>query len=112
MPTKIIELDDGIWVEVDTATGKMQPRVGGGSKAIATGIAQLGDVMLKVVLPMVNTWRAMDRDVAQAEVELGFKFSAEGNLYLAKTTGDTHLTIKLTIKPPEGPRRRRLRAGS
>lgn len=112
MPTKIIELEEGIRVEVEAAEGEIVECAGGISEKVTASIDQIQDLLSRVIRPVVNTWGELNREVemAQAEVEVGFKFEGKGNLVLAEATAGTHLTVKLTLKPPEARRRRRMTA--
>jgi hypothetical protein len=40
-----------------------------------------------------------EMEIEQAEVEIGFSFEAEGNLYITKSKASANLTVKLTLKP-------------
>ncbi len=100
MATKLIELKEGILVEVTTSPDEMQ-QVSGGytvSKVNAT-IDQIQPILLKVCGSVAATWKDMSNDlhVEQAEIELGLRFEAEGNLFLAKGKADASLTVRLIV---------------
>jgi len=39
-----------------------------------------------------------DNQIESAEVELGFSFEAEGNIYLAKVKSGANIVVKLKVK--------------
>jgi hypothetical protein len=40
-----------------------------------------------------------DMILEQAEVEIGFSFEGEGNVYVTKAKASSNLTVKLILKP-------------
>jgi predicted regulator of Ras-like GTPase activity (Roadblock/LC7/MglB family) len=78
MRTQLIELKDGLLVEVETPTDEAP-------KQIAARAAE-------------RVEGAMDA-AEQVEIELALGFEAEGNLFLVKGTGNANISFKLTVKP-------------
>jgi hypothetical protein len=101
MPFAEFQLEDGakVVVEVDQPLSGDIVRVSRGEdgllKATQTlesalaGIKGVAGSVLKVVKEL---------GPAEAEVELGFKLSAESGVILAKTGGEAHVQVKLTWK--------------
>ncbi len=54
-----------------------------------------------VAQAVANTLRDLSPD--EAEVEMGFKLTAESGVILAKAAGETHLAVKLTWKRQTAP---------
>lgn len=100
MTTKLIELNEGILVEVTTSPDEMQQISGGGAfDKVGGTIDQIKPVLLKVCQSVAAAWKDVSKDlhVEQAEIELGLGFEAEGNLFVAKGKADANLTVKLIL---------------
>jgi hypothetical protein len=99
MPTQLIELEDGLLVEVDV------PLDQAGQIAFGIQVDQAIDairpVLLKACRPVVSVWNELNREmsISSAEVELQLGFSVEGSVFLAKANGSANLTVKLSIAP-------------
>lgn len=107
MPTKLIRLDNGPLIEVEASPDEVQAISGGDAESVSKDFykvfAKIRPTLLKVCKPLADTWKELNQDmvVEQAEVELGFSFEGEGNLYITKATAGANLTVKLTLKPKE-----------
>lgn len=102
MPTQLIELKDGILVEVDAAPDVTPKQIAAGAAEQVEGaMDKARDLLLKAVQPVTAVWHELNRDltIEQVEIELALGFEAEGNLFLVKGTGNANLTFKLTVKP-------------
>lgn len=106
MATKLIELEDGILIEVAVSSEDVQTI----SKRLADKVdktfEKIRPILMKVCRPIAEIWREGDRetemkgaDVERAEVELGLSFENEGNLYITKSKVNANLTIKLILRP-------------
>ncbi|HEX7943140.1 MAG TPA: CU044_2847 family protein [Phenylobacterium sp.] len=60
-------------------------------------IKDVGRVLGPVIAQVSDT--LTDR-VETCEVELAFSFTAEGNVFLCKATGEASITVKATLKKP------------
>jgi len=107
MPTKLIRLDDETLIEVEVLPDEAQAISGGSAEPVNTSFDKVFDqirpTLLKVCKPFANTWKELNQEVKveQAEVELGFSFEGEGNLYITKAKAGANLSVKLVLKPKE-----------
>lgn len=103
MGTRLIELKDGLRVEVEAGDEGMEQVASGMEERLEGALEDAQALLMKAVSPVVAVWKEMNREVnvSQAEVELALGFSAEGNLFLAKGSGSANIKFKLTVKPPE-----------
>jgi hypothetical protein len=101
MATKLIRLDDETLVEVEVEANQAQPISGGSADIVPSTFDKIRPILLKVCRPIADVWGEINQDmnIEQAEVELGFAFEGEGNLYLVKSKATANLTVKLVLKP-------------
>jgi|SRR5258708_6612606 len=101
MGSKLIKLDDGTIVEVATAGDEVQQIVGG-DKVHAT-FDKIRPILVKTCTPIVEAVKELrdTTDVEQVEVEVGFSFAAEGNIYITKTTLGANVIVRMTLKQKE-----------
>jgi len=99
MPTKLIQLKDGIFVEVEAKAGEVQQVSSRAADKVAESISKIHDLILLSCAPVVSAWDELNKDfnIQQAEIELGISFEAEGNLYITKAKTNANLTIKLVL---------------
>ncbi|MGB5686695.1 MAG: CU044_2847 family protein [Candidatus Electrothrix sp.] len=104
MTNQLIELEDGLLVEIDVPddqvnqiSGGVTEQVGRVDKAIDT----VKPVLLKACRPMVSVWKELNKEMSidNVEIELQLCFSAEGSVFLAKSKGSANLKVKLSISP-------------
>lgn len=100
MPSKLIELEDGILVEVETRTGESREISGGFAEKVDSALDRIQPIMIKACRPILAMCRELENDnqIESAEVELGFSFEAEGNVYLAKMKSGANIVVKLKVK--------------
>jgi hypothetical protein len=104
VPSKLIELEGGVLIEIDKPTGEVQEISGGAADRIKDAtIDRIKPIILKAAKPIAEVYKELNRDmeVRQAEVELGLGFEAEGNLYITKAKGNANLLVKLTLVPKQ-----------
>ena len=103
MSSQLIELEDGTFVEVEVGPGDVREISGSMAQRVEATFASIKPTLVKVCRPIIETWQELNKDVeiSHAEVELGFSFSIEGTVYLAKSKGDANLKVKLVLKPKE-----------
>lgn len=101
MSTKLIQLYDGVLVEVDSADDEIQKISGGEAKKVDASLEQLKPLLIKSCQPILSAWDELNKKmvVDGAEIELSINFEAEGNVYLAKAKAGSNLSIKLILKP-------------
>jgi len=105
MPTRLIELEDGLLVEVEATSDYAQEISGGVAERVNATIDQVLPILIKICRPVVLAWKELNKEmyIDSAEVELSFSFEGEGNVYLAKVKSGANFNLKLTLKPPNKP---------
>lgn len=105
MPSKLIELQDGVLVEVEATTSQSREISGGFAEKVDSTLDRLRPVLVKACKPVLEMCRELEKDhqVESAEVELGFSFEAEGNVFIAKAASGASIVVRLRIKsdPPD-----------
>ncbi|NEQ87548.1 MAG: hypothetical protein F6K26_48350 [Moorea sp. SIO2I5] len=103
MATKLIELEDGTLVEVEVPGNQVEPIAGGFADKVSATFDKIRPLLVKTCKPIAQTWKELNKemDIEKAEVELGFSFEGEGNLYITKSTAKANLKVKLVLKPKE-----------
>ena len=101
MSSRLIQLEDDIFVEVEVPELSSQPLSGSFAEKVKANIDKIKPVLTSVVQPILETWNEVNKkvNVEQAEVELGLRFDIEGNLYIAKVSAAANITIRLVLKP-------------
>jgi hypothetical protein len=99
--TKLIKLDDSTLVEVDVPENQAKQIAGGFADRVNTTFDKIKPILVRTCRPIVEAWEEMNQDMIleQAEVEIGFSFEGEGNVYVTKAKASSNLTVKLILKP-------------
>ena len=100
---KLIELDDGILIEVRRSPDEVEEIAGGITKKVRASIDDLAPMIVNIVRPLsaaFHTLRTANR-VATLEFELGMSFEASGNLYVVDASTAANFKIKVTMKPSQ-----------
>lgn len=102
MATRLIQLSDGILVEVEVEPDEAQPISGGAAKLVSSGFGKVQPMLVGMCESLASTCRELQKTagVQSAELELGLGFEAEGNLYVTKSTGSANLTVRVVLSPP------------
>ena len=100
MPTKLIQLQDDILVEVEAQEGEVQQVAGGFPERVETNFDKIKPILLKTCQPVVDALKEMRNEVEleKVEVEVGLSFEAEGNIYVAKATLGANVLVRMTLK--------------
>lgn len=100
MASKLIRLEDGTLVEIETV-GEVTPIAGGVAERVDTAIDSIKPLILRACKPISEIYKELDKDmtIEQVELELGLGFEAEGDLFITKAKGNANLVVKITIKP-------------
>jgi len=103
MSTKLIELDDGILVEVEVDSDHAQAISGGLAQKVSSSFNKIKPLLKNVCKPITETWNELNKEmnVEQAEIQVSLSFESEGNLYIAKSKAGANLSVKLLLKPKE-----------
>lgn len=102
MATELIELQDGILVEVQSDPEERPRQVAAGAAEHVEGAMEAAkDLLLKAVQPVVSVWAELNRDLTidQVVIELGLGFEASGKLFVVQGTGKANVSFKLTVRP-------------
>jgi len=105
MSTKLIELEDGILVEVEVPADQAKPISGGAASRVSETFDKIKPILINTCSSIASVWTEINKEMAieQAEVELGLSFEGEGNLYITKSKASANLTVKLTLKQKKQP---------
>ncbi|MBU1668695.1 hypothetical protein KKC13_09760 [bacterium] len=103
MSKKLIELENGLMMEVDIPQSDIE-MISGGSDMVDKVQSSMGTVekmLVQSVEPIINAYNTLNQEVTleKAEVEIGIGFSAEGNIFVAKGNANANLKVKLVLAP-------------
>lgn len=100
MPSKLIELEDGVLVEVEADTGQSREISGGFAEKVDSTLDRLRPVLLKACKPVLAMCRELKESdqIDSAEVELAFGFEAEGHVFIARAASSANIRVRLKIK--------------
>jgi hypothetical protein len=102
MTTELIQLQDGLLVEVQSDPQDEPRQIVASAAELADGaMEQARELLLKAVQPVVSVWSELNRDltIEKVEIELGLGFEATGKLFIAQGTGKANVNFKLTVRP-------------
>jgi hypothetical protein len=101
MATKLIELEDGTLVEVEVPDNEAKHISAGSAKTVDATFDKIKPLLIRTCRPIVEAWEELNQDMIleQAEVEIGFSFEGEGNIYITKMKASSNVTVKLILKP-------------
>lgn len=105
MASKLIELEDGVLVEVEVAEGEARQISSRSADAVSSSFEKIKPLLKKAVQPIAEVWGELNQDVAieSAEVQINFSFEGEGNIYITKAKAGSNLSVKLVMKPKPKP---------
>jgi len=102
MPTELIELKDGLLVEVE-ADPEDEPRqiAANPDKRVEAAIDQARDLLLKAVQPVASVWGELNKDLSidQVQIELALGFEAGGRMFIAQAKGNASIKFTMTVRP-------------
>ena len=103
MPTRLIELKDGILVEAEVSEEEAQPISTSAVERVESTFDKVKPILVSISRPIADAWQEINKDmeIQQAEVEVNFSFEGEGNLYVTKAKTGANLSVKLILKPKE-----------
>ena len=101
MSSRLIQLQDGVFVEVEVPAAQPQLLAGSIADKVNANIDKIKPILISIAQPILATWNEINQDMLleQAEVELGLSFDIEGNVYITKAKVSGNMTIKLVLKP-------------
>jgi len=105
MSKKLIELDNGLLMEVEIPQSEIEMISGGGDVVdkVQSSMGTIETMLLQSVQPVINAYKVLNQEIVleKAEVEVGIGFSAEGNIFVAKGSANANLKVKLVLKPKD-----------
>lgn len=106
MTGKLIQLEDGTFVQVDATEQEVQQIAGSIAKRVDAVFDKIKPTLLTVCHPVVAAVKELreEVDLEQVEVEVGLSFDFEGNVYVARTTLGTNVLVRMVLKKREGAR--------
>lgn len=101
MATTLIQLSDGILVEVDVRDDQARPISGGLARRVTATIEKAVPILVEVgrSITEASATAFQGGNVCQTEVELGLSFEAEGQLYIARSQAAANLVVRMSIRP-------------
>lgn len=103
MATKLIKLDDGTLVEVEVSEDQAKGKQVSSRFAdqVNSTFDKIKPILIKTCQPVAAAWQELNQEmqIEQAEIEIGFSFEAEGNIYVTKAKTGSNLKVKLVLKP-------------
>lgn len=104
MSKKLIELENGLLMEVDITQSEIEMISGGNNdmvKKVQSSMGTVEKMLIQSVQPIINAYTVLNKEMVlkEAEVEIGIGFSAEGNIFIAKGNANANLTVKLVLAP-------------
>lgn len=95
---KTIELKDGLEVEIELEANKAR-EISLDNK-IDASIEDIQGFLSKVIKPISNTFRELNKEVniAETKVTLGVKIGVEGGFILAKSTAEAHIQVEMVMR--------------
>ena len=101
MPTKLIELQNGVLVEVEIVGEQVEEISGNVADKVEATLDKIRPILINTCKPVVAAWQELSKDmhIEEAEIELGLGFEGEGNIYVTKAKAGANITVKLTLKP-------------
>lgn len=81
MATKLIQLQDGISVEIEVPGDQPQQISGSFADKVGAALDKIQPILVKICQPISAAWKEINKEmlIEQAEVELGLSFEGEGN---------------------------------
>ena len=100
MPTKLIQLEEGVLIEVEASPTEAQPISGALADRVGASMESVQSSLVKLCQPILGAWRflAEEGQVEQAEIEFGVALEGEGNLFVTRTKASATLKVKLILK--------------
>lgn len=100
MNTKLIQLEDGILVEVDVTENQARQISRRLADKVDATCEKIKPILINVSRSIMDAWGDINREITieKAEVEIGLSFEGEGSLYITKSKAGANLTVKLVLK--------------
>ena len=101
MDSKLIELSDGLLIEVSASEDDANPISSTYVEKVENAFSQIDEVLTTVSNSLASNWHKFNEQTAveKATIELGVGFEGEGNIFVTKAKANANLTITLELKP-------------
>ena len=101
MDTKVMQLSDGTFVEVELSQEQVQKVSGGKKRKLDTSFERIIPVLKNVCQPISSVWKELNKElhIEQTEVEIGLSFEGEGNIFITRSKASANLVVKMTFRP-------------
>lgn len=101
--TKIIQLKDGINVEVEIPADQAHEiAFSSQNTTVDNSIDEIQSLLTKVIHPFTETYRELNKNISleSAKVAIGINIGIEGNFILAKSNLGANIQVEITFKAP------------
>lgn len=105
MSNKFLVLGNDVIVEIGGPLDARTEMHTSTAEKVATTFKAVADTLEKIIEPIANSFRGLATELNQpveigsAEIEIGISFSAEGNVFVAKSKAEGTLSIKILLTP-------------
>lgn len=98
---QLIEMDEGVLVEVDVEQPVATRASAGGVVQVDRRITDVMATLSAVVRPFASVWNELSREVEmnEATVSLSLGITGGGNFFIAKGETSANLEVELKFKP-------------
>ena len=105
MGGKLIKLEDGTLIEVDVQEDEIQEISDSAAQRVSSTFDKIKPILTNACKPIADVWKELNKElyINTAEVEIGFSFEGEGNIYITKAKAASNLTVKLILSPNPSP---------
>jgi hypothetical protein len=103
--TTYLQFRDDIIVEIGSPSDGKREMHAANAEQVDTTMEMVGQMLSRILAPIGDAFKhlhdVLDVPIAVegAEVEIGLAFSAEGNIFVAKSKAEGTLGVKVTFKP-------------
>jgi hypothetical protein len=99
--TRLIQLNDGTLVEVEASANDVQEVSSRAAERVQQTLDRVQPLLVHACRPVIAALEEIgeNADVDSAELELGFSFEGEGDVYIAKFKGGANLLVRVSLKP-------------
>ena len=103
MSINLIELGDGLLVEVNFSEEQAEKISGGFIKKVNATFDNILPVIIKCCNAVMDAWQNLSTNIKmeKSEIEFGLGFEGEGNIFITRSKAKANVSIKITIKPNE-----------
>jgi hypothetical protein len=99
MSTKLIELPNGVLVEVEALVGEGKNTPGASPEKVNSSGTDIAKTVLGICVPIANAFDELKKrhKAERVEVELCLGFKAEGSIFVTKGSAEGNIKIKCVM---------------